>query len=320
MNADPISFLTPYWSGREMMRLHLESIRRFYPEAPVLISKRGDDQEEMEGYAREFNVQYWIENCRYEDAYVRLLQRCATDYVCILDHDVVLLHDLASLQLDLSAGRYDLIGIEERIRLPSANGSAYPSAESKGWMRFAPGSTASNFIMFNLRQFKAEWGLRGVIGKRGIGAKDYESDYGIGQKLKRHKYLLPFHTGKYGLGNLLKDGDTSILWHQWYGSYRTRLLAGASEPDESEMYSDVEKGECAFIADFPDLDLTGVVPAWGPDCNIRDELSAFAEAKRFGLGKFVARVIRSLARWRRYGLNGMLSRVWSTLDRWWRLR
>ena len=26
-----LSFLTPYWSGSEMMRIHLASLRRFHP-------------------------------------------------------------------------------------------------------------------------------------------------------------------------------------------------------------------------------------------------------------------------------------------------
>ena len=42
----------------------------------------------------------------------------------------------------------------------------------------------------------------------------------------RHHYLQPFHAPRYGLGNLLKDGDAPVAWHQWYGSYRTRLAAG----------------------------------------------------------------------------------------------
>ena len=113
-----ISFLTPYWSGREMMRIHLESIRRFHPAAPILVSKRGGDIEEMECHKRQFGIRYWIEECSYMDAFLRLLQRCETDYACILDHDVVLLSDLGHLHESLAIGRYDLVGIEERVRVP----------------------------------------------------------------------------------------------------------------------------------------------------------------------------------------------------------
>ena len=320
MNLGPISFLTPYWSGQEMMRIHLASIRRFYPAAPILVSKRGGDHGEMERHASEFGVRYWVEDCSYMDAYLRLLQRCDTDYACILDHDVILLCGLEQLQLGLADGRYDLVGIEERIRTPGGMDGIGLHPHSNGWMRFAPGCTASNFIIFNWRAFEVRWGLRGVIGARGRDSKDYEFDYGIGQKLARHKYLLPFHTRKYGLGNLLKDGDIAILWHQWYGSYRTRLVAGASYPDESAMYPGVERGERAFIAEYPDLDLSGLVPAWGPGRDIREEQLTFGREKRFAPGKFLQRSIRTLRRWRSYGLSGVLARASSWLDRWWRLR
>ena len=144
---------------------------------------------------------------------------------------------------------------------------------------------ASNFILFNWREFKKRWGLRGVLGVRGKGVKDDEFDYGIGQKLARHKYLRPFHVRNYGLGNLLKDGDMPILWHQWYGSYRTRFVPGAAYPDRSMMFADVQRGERAFVTDFPDLNLSDPKPAWGPECDIREEQLAISRETRFGLRK-----------------------------------
>ena len=118
-----LSFLTPYWSGSEMMRIHLASLRRFYPAAPILVSKRGGDDGEMEAWRREFGIDYQLEECGYTDAYLRLLQRCKTQYVCVLDHDTVLLSGLEPLLQGLRDRRYDLVGIEERIRLPESAGS-----------------------------------------------------------------------------------------------------------------------------------------------------------------------------------------------------
>ena len=89
-----ISFLTPYWSGSEMMRIHLASLRRFHPGAPILVSKRGGDEGELATWRLQFGVDYRLEECGYTDAYVRLLQRCQTRYACILDHDTVLLAGL----------------------------------------------------------------------------------------------------------------------------------------------------------------------------------------------------------------------------------
>ncbi|MGE0862272.1 MAG: hypothetical protein AB7P34_00105 [Vicinamibacterales bacterium] len=256
MVASSLSFLTPYWSGAEMMRLHLASIRRFHPDAPILVSKRDGGAEEMSGYRREFGIDCWLEDCGYTDAYLRLLQRCRTRYACIADHDTVLLAELEPLVARLAAGRHDLIGVEERVRLPQSPGVP---AGADGWLRLAPGCTAANFLIFDWQAFKSRWGLGGVFGVPSPGARHFDFDYGIGQRLRRHHYLRPFHTRHYGLGNLLKDGETPMVWHQWYGSYRTRLNEGAGE------FAIAAAGERAFLNDYPHLDLDDLSPAWEPD-------------------------------------------------------
>ena len=327
MLGNLISFLTPYWSGREMMRIHLESIRRFYPAAPILISKRGGDADEMEGYRREHGIKYWLEECEFPAAYVRLLQRCETEYVCILDHDAVLLTNLDSYLKGLADGRYDLVGVEERIRVPDEIWTKF-WPESGGWLRFAPGCTAANFIVFNWRTFKARWGLRGIFGSRPAGTEHFEFDYGIGQKLSRHHYLRPYHLRKYGMGNLLNDGSTSVVWHQWYGSYRTRLADEESRQDsprdlaipaDSVVYSVVEEGEHAFLADYPHLDLAGIAPAWGPDRDIAAEQAAIVRSAPTAYRRILSGGMRRLQRWKSYGAREFVARALAKLDMWRRL-
>lgn len=269
MGASPISFLTPYWSGADMMRLHLASIRRFYPDAPILVSTRDGGAAEMAVHRREFHIDCWLEDCSYTDAYLRLLERCQTRYVCIADHDTVLLGQLDSLINRLATGERDLIGIEERVRLPET--LAGPGS-ADGWLRFAPGCTAANFLIIDWQAFRARWGLGGIFGEPSPGARHFDFDYGIGQRLKRHHYLLPYHARRYGLGNLLKDGETPVVWHQWYGSYRTRLLKAA------DVYPAAEAGERAFLADYPQLILDDLSPAWGPERDLAAEERAVVAA------------------------------------------
>jgi hypothetical protein len=304
-----VSFLTPYWSGSEMMRLHLASLRQFHPDAPILISKRGGDDGEMEEWRRQFGIDYQLEDCGYTDAYLRLLQRCQTRYACILDHDTVLLSGLDSLLDGLTEGRYDLVGIEERIRLPEYVGHE-PWPESNGWLRFAPGCTASNFLIFDWRAFQSRWGLKGIWGERPTGTRHFDFDYGIGQRLPRHHYLLPFHVRKYGIGNLLKDGDRPVVWHQWYGSYRTRLA-----DEGAEVFAVAAAGERAFIADYPNLALTDPSPAWGPGRDIAAEQVALAATEQSE-----PRSLEHLRRWSRYGPRALANHALARLDRWWRLR
>ena len=322
MSVGNVSFLTPYWNGREMMDIHLQSIRQFHPAAPILISKRGMELEEMEGHKSRYGVRYWLEDCAYTDAYFRLLERCETDLVCILDHDTVLLRNLDGLLSGLRESRYDLVCVEERIREAPGVDWGRLRPDFRGWLRFAPGAAASNFIIFNLREFREKWGLRGVIGRRVHDTKDFEFYYGIGQRLTRHKYLLPYHTSKYGFGNLLKDGETAILWHQWYGAYRGRLVGtapGASEPGVTNTYALVKAGERSFIRDYPKLDFSGLSPAWAPDCDVRAERLAFAKSNDVGLWTLAVRQVRTIRRWWHYGISGVLSRIATRVDRWRRL-
>jgi len=270
MGAPAISFLTPYWSGAEMMRLHLASIRRFHPDAPILVSKRDGGAPELAAYRRDFQIDGWLEDCGYTNAYLRLLARCQTRFACIADHDTVLLASLDPLLARLADGRCDLVGIEERIRLPGGPSGAWPDAG--GWLRFAPGCTAANFLLIDWQAFTARWGLGGVFGAPVAGARHFDFDYGIGQRLARHHYLRPYHSPKYGLGNLLKDGEMPVVWHQWYGSYRTRLRESA------DVHAIAAAGERAFIADYPDLDLEDLRPAWGPDRDVAAEQQEMAAA------------------------------------------
>jgi len=311
MTGEVLSFLTPYWSGRDMMRIQLGSIRQFHPTAPILVSKRGGDLDEMEAHRVEFAIQYWLEDCAYEDAVLRLFERCKTEYVCVLDHDTALLSSLGALLKGLRDNHYDLVGIEDTIRDPSG-----------GWMRIAPGYMDSNFLMFNWREFRGRWGLRGVTWERAPGTAHDEFYYGICQKLKRHKYLLPFHTRKYGMGNLLKDGDTPVLWHQWYGSYRTRLVGTepeAAEPGTRERIAVTESGERAFLTDYPNLDLSDLTPAWRAGISMSSGVARFKRWRSYGLRGFIVRVLARLRKWRGYGSRRIMSHVLARLDRWRRL-
>jgi len=306
-----ISFLTPYWDGREMMRIHLASIRRFYPTVPILVSKRGGDQEEMEAHKREFDIRYWLEELPYEEALAALFERCETPYVCVLDHDAILLSSLDPLLNGLREGEYDLVGIEDGIRVPGS-----------GWMRIAPGYMDATFLMFNWRGFKDRWGVEGITWKDAPGTAHDDYHYGICQKLKRHKYLLPYHTRKYGIGNLLKDGDTPILWHQWYGSFRKRLVGTEPEALEfgtSERLAMTEKGESAFLADYPNLDLSDLRPAWKAGISLGSSVATLQRWRSYGLREFLARVLARVRSWRSYGFRRIKAHVLARLDRWRRL-
>ena len=240
-----ISFLTPFLNGNDMMRIHLSSIRKYFPDSPILIMSMHNDG--MDDFKKEFNIEYWVDPGKwYVDAMKDLYEKCKTDLICISDHDIVLLDDIHYL-IDGVGKEWDLVGIEERIHHPWAD----------TWMRYAPGYMDMTFMIFNLKEFKDKFGIDKIkFDGDDDGHTTHEYHYGICQRLSRHKYLLPYHTEKYGMGNLIKDGDKNILWHQWYGSYRVRPIT--AESDRVYHFGGkgyLEKAEAEFLKDYPNLEL-----------------------------------------------------------------
>jgi hypothetical protein len=230
----------------------------------------------------------------------------------------VLLSDPTHYLEGLVEGRWDLVGIEERIRETPDTDWRRIAPQYNGWMRFAPGVMDATFLMFNLREFLRKWGLRGIKGRPPRGSLECEYHYGICEKLKRHKYLLPYHTRKYGWGNLIKDGETPVLWHQWYGSYRARIGGTQFEPTlrgTNETIAIVQRGEEAFLADYPNLDFSNLTPAWGPDRDIGQERLAVANS----FPTFSARWLNRIRRWKSYGPRDLAHRLLVRIDRWRRL-
>jgi len=317
--GDVLSFVTPYWSGHAMMRIHLQSIRRFFPTAPILVSKKGGGYEEMEEYRTDFRIQYWIEECNYSDALLGLLGRCETEYVCILDHDTVLLADPTYLLVGLVDRRWDMVGIEERIRDHPAINGARLWPQNRGWMRLAPGYTDATLLMFNFREFMRRWGLRGLRPKKPF-PTDYEFHYGICEKHTQHKYLLPFHTPRYGIGNVLKDDDIAVLWHQWFGAYRTRLEGPEADvlPGTRQLAGTIRQGEEVFLADYPNLDLSNLTPAWGPNYDIHAERREVRRALPPYPG-LLEQLKTRLNRWRHYNIRKFVLHAIRWVERWWRM-
>jgi len=303
MVSPSLSFVTPYLVGTEMMSLHLESIRRFYPDAPILVSTKAGSPMEMEDYRSRFGIDYWIEECCWDAAFGRLLRRCETEYVCVLDHDAILLSSLDPLLDGLMDNRHDLVGVEERVRVPDHIWKEL-WAPAGGWLRFAPGYMDATILIFNLRMFLRRWGLQGIRPSAALPpGYPAEPHYGLCERLRRHHYLRPYHARRYGLGNLLKNGETNVAWHSWYGSHRRRALGSSARspgvPRDQVVRRVVEDAERAFLEDYPNLDLAQLEPAWWPDADIDAEKAAAAAEHQSGFRETL-RVIRERAlRWTR---------------------
>jgi hypothetical protein len=298
-----------------MMQIHLDSIRRFYPSAPILISKKGGGREEMQAYKDQWGVDFWLEDCNYTDALLRLLQRATTELVCIIDHDVVLFSSLDEFLDGITSGTWDLVGVEERIRATANPEWRQAWPDSGGWLRFAPGYADATLLLFDWGKFRRAWGVRGIRGARPRGAWNTEYHYGICSRLRKHHYLLPYHTSKYGLGNVLKHRDKVIAWHQWYGSWRARFPMPPNSclsPALANARELAHRGEAAFLAEYRQPDFTELVPAWAPGWDIKSECQAADRAYPPPL----RRAIDRLYAWSALSPRDMAQRTRVRIARW----
>lgn len=247
------SVLTPYLSGSYMLQLHLDSFRKFHPNAEILISAFNDEAQDL---AEVYGAKYVAEPLRYFDAVKAMISRATNDIVVICDHDTVLLNSLDKYVDMLASDKVDLVSIEENIKHPWAD----------TWMRYAPGFTDMTFFMYDKRKIPSKWPEfdHRECHRLYPSHTTHEGHYGLCRALQRHFYLRPWHTDKYGMGNLLKDGETDVLWHQWYGSYRVRPIT--EKGDRVYKYGGKEylkKAEEAFLADYPDkLEFNNIRPAY----------------------------------------------------------
>ena len=78
----------------------------------------------------------------------------------------------------------------------------------------------------------------------------------------------------------------------------------------------VQRGERAFLQDYPRLDFSDLTPAWGPDHDVDAESKAIAQSRPSVLARTTQRALQLWG----YGIRGLAVRASRRLERWWRLR
>jgi hypothetical protein len=247
-----ISFVTPYLSGTKWLELHLSSIRKFHPHAEIVISAPDNSVKRM---VEQFGGRYFANNTEYWQAVEFLFRTATHDTVVLCDCDTVLFSGVDHLVDKLAD--FDFICIEERIRHAGKN----------RWFRYAPGFVDWNFFMVSQDNARAKilsWPKLPSY-TPSSNNQNNEEHYATCQLLPKHYYLRPYTTTKYGLGNLIRDGDKNILWHQWFGSWEKRASFISEREREDNPYKNMSEliaAESRFLADYPQLDFSQIKKAF----------------------------------------------------------
>ena len=252
MTNQQISFVSPYLSGTQWLELHLSSIRKFHPQAEIIISAPDNSVRKT---VERFDGRYFDNNKEYFQSIAFLFETATYDTIILSDCDTLLFTNVDFLAEKLK--EFDLVGIEEHVR----------HAIKDRWYRYAPGYTDLTFIIFSRSKAKAKnpyWpGFPPFTPKPK--KQNNEDHYAFCELLSRHYYLRPYTTQKYGLGNLIRDGKKNILWHQWFGSWEKRGSFISAKEREDNPYpnmKELKKAEARFFIDYPNLDFSNLNTAF----------------------------------------------------------
>lgn len=199
------TFLTTYFAGYDMLMAHNDSIEKYHPGAPKIMSRQDDFEPDDLGrwdkiLFHDMNKILWAGVCK------NLSIACETDIGIFIEHDCILMKSIKPLIDMVASGEVDVIGAEEVIE----------------GLRFAPEMMCNSFTVINMKKLK-ELGLHNINvrdrEKRNKFGYHVESSHGLYQTFSNKMYLRIKRSG-YGYGTFYGD----YAHHMWYGSHRKRML------------------------------------------------------------------------------------------------
>ena len=214
--SEPITFLCTYYAHPEFLKICLNSLRKFHPDAQIIVSQQEGDGLVDVGDAR--LIKHNMKEYMWAEVAIRLLKQCDTDIAVFIEHDAFLLRPLTEL-ID-KMDKHDLIGPEEVLDF-----------------RNSPGMVCQNFFIVNAKKLK-ELGLENVrirdIEKLRGKIGSMESGYGISQTFDK-KLFLPIEKSGYGFGTYYGN----YVHHFWFGSYRKRdTIKDGILPEQLEVWAE----------------------------------------------------------------------------------
>lgn len=201
------TFCVTYFAQPELLDICLDSIRKYYPDSPIIVSQQIGDEELSESFSK-YNFKLIKHTMRdggvWVDAAIGLMNACETKVGVFMEHDTFLVKHIDNLIEYIEMDKYDIIGPEEVCDI-----------------RNSPGFVMQNFFIINAKKMQdigtENMRIRNIEELKANGIGSLESGYGISQSMEK-KLFLPVTNSSYAYGMYYGD----YVHHLWYGSYRQR--------------------------------------------------------------------------------------------------
>ena len=191
-NSD-ITYLISNASNSKLLDVCLGSISKYTPAETLLATLSG------------FRIR--------PEAFMWLFDKCSTDIGIFIDDDAFITNDITPLINLIRDGSHSLVGFTYRNQ-------AHIDAKY-----FMP-----NFLIMNVKEFKEEFGVKGIqtdidLAEKDLGVGEGTSFMsGISQKLNKcNTRILSFSASPhYEFAGVLSDEYTPYVLHLWYGAWKRR--------------------------------------------------------------------------------------------------
>lgn len=225
-----MTFYVTYFAHPELLRICINSIRKFYPTEKIVVSQQVDDMEIPKDITGFELISHDMKKKSWADVAIGFMKNFPDDVGVFMEHDCVLLKPIENLVQKL--GEFDLVGVEEVI----------PG------LRNAGGYANQNFFILKVNDFVSKYGYDAVfvdVSKMNPKPHNVESAFGISQHSNKI-FWLPVSRSGYAWGTFYGD----YAHHMWYGSYRQR-----NTEQDGVTFWDMEDAVEKFINDYNNNEL-----------------------------------------------------------------
>jgi hypothetical protein len=218
-----LTFCIAHFNSPEFLDATLNSVRRFHPEARVMVADASSVWREYLA-AKAVCQRHQAElhplagKHRHTGLLNYMFRRIRSRVAVFLDQDCVLLASLDPVIRLIESGKV-LIGPRDEFRVTHSNFCArYPHADGHAF-RTRPEFVHASLVVMDATRVRA-WSTKPFIWRAEWGKHPLERYYGLTELVRRNQAdgvltLDSAHTG-YGLGHVYNFNGSPIAYHQWY--------------------------------------------------------------------------------------------------------
>jgi len=223
VNKVPLTFCIAHFNSPEFLDVTLHSIRRFHPEAQVIVADASSVWREYlaaKAVCRRHRAELHplAGKHRHTGLLNYMFRRIRSRVAVFLDQDCVLLSRLDPLIQLIESGKV-LIGPRDEFLATHSNFCArYPHAAGHSF-RTRPEFVHASLMVMDVPRIR-QWSAKPFVWRDKWGKHPLERYYGLTELVRQNQpdailTLDSAHTG-YGLGHIYNFNGSPMAYHQWY--------------------------------------------------------------------------------------------------------